>query len=95
LEFKYDGGGAGKGGEVTFRADGKALGSGRVEKTVPAIFSFDDFMDIGQDNGEPVIDDYGPAGSRFSGVIDSVSITIGAESHHDHDLLLKAKYAKQ
>jgi arylsulfatase A-like enzyme len=95
LSFKYDGGGAGKGGQVTFFSNGRKIGSGRVERTVPALFSFDDFMDIGQDNGEKVVDDYGASGSRFTGTIRSVTIDVSGEAHHDHDMNLKAKYAKQ
>lgn len=95
LDFAYDGGGAGKGGTVTFTANGKAIGTGHIEKTVPAIFSFDDFMDIGHDNGEPVVEDYGPTGGTFTGAIEMVRIDLNGESHHDHDLSLKAKYAKQ
>lgn len=47
VKFDYDGGGSGKGGKVTLLRDGKAIGDGRVEKTVPGIFSFDDFLDVG------------------------------------------------
>src|SRR5204862_6232487 len=31
MEFKYDGGGFGKGGEVTLYVDGKPVGKGRIE----------------------------------------------------------------
>ncbi|PZR50257.1 MAG: hypothetical protein DI537_57900 [Stutzerimonas stutzeri] len=31
LDFEYDGGGAGKGGNVRFLVGGKSIGSGRVE----------------------------------------------------------------
>jgi hypothetical protein len=48
VRFEYAGGGAGKGGKVTLSCDGQETGTGRVEKTVPALFSFDDFLDIGQ-----------------------------------------------
>ena len=33
MEFKYDGGGLAKGGDVTLYYDGKAVGKGRVEQT--------------------------------------------------------------
>ena len=39
MEFKYDGGGLGKGGDVTLYYDGKAVGTGRVEQTEPMAFS--------------------------------------------------------
>ncbi len=95
LRFDYDGGGAGKGGTATLLCGGKEIGSGRVEKTVPGVFSFDDFLDVGQDNGEPVVKDYAAKGGKFNGKIEKVTIDIDPNAHHDHDLLLKAKYAKQ
>lgn len=75
--------------------DGKEIGSGRVDKTVPGVFSFDDFLDIGQDAGEPVVNDYAKRGGVFTGTVDKVLIDIAPESHHDPDLVLRAKYAKQ
>ncbi len=39
MEFAYDGGGLAKGGNVTLYLDGKQIGEGRVERTVPLIFS--------------------------------------------------------
>ena len=38
MEFVYDGGGFGKGGNVTLYYDGKKVGEGRVEGTVPMAF---------------------------------------------------------
>ena len=38
MEFAYDGGGLGKGGDVTLFLDGTEVGSGRVEMTVPMQF---------------------------------------------------------
>ena len=95
MKFDYDGGGAGKGGTVTLLSDGNEIGSGRIEKTVPAIFSFDDFLDIGQDRGEPVVPDYAEPRGPFTGVIESVVIDIAPESEHDTDMIVRAKYAKQ
>jgi arylsulfatase A-like enzyme len=95
VQFDYDGGGSGKGGKVTLLADGKKIGSGRIEKTVPGVFSFDDFLDIGQDKGEPVVDDYGDGGGTFNGTIESVTVDVSPDAEHDHDLLMRAKQAKQ
>ena len=39
MEFTYDGGGLGKGGDVTLFVDGDPVGEGRVEATVPMLFS--------------------------------------------------------
>ena len=60
MEFDYDGGGLGKGGTVTLYVDGDKVGEGRVEGTVPMIFSADETADIGSDTASPVSDDYGP-----------------------------------
>jgi arylsulfatase A-like enzyme len=95
VQFHYDGGGAGKGGTVNLLCDGKAIGSGRVEKTVPGIFSFDDALDIGHDGGEPVVPDYSEHTGTFNGTIEKVVIDIAPEAFHDTDLVVRAKYRKQ
>ena len=95
LAFTYDGGGAGKGGDVQFLCDGTVIGSGRLEKTVPALFSFDDGLSVGLDDGEPVIDDYGVEKGVFTGRIHDLTIDIDPAAHHDEDMILRAKYMKQ
>ena len=67
MEFAYDGGGLAKGGTVTLYVDGDEVGEGRVEGTVPMIFSGDETTDIGSDTASPVSDDYGPADNAFNG----------------------------
>ena len=47
MEFAYDGGGLGKGGTVTLYVDGEQVGEGRVEATVPMVFSADETCDVG------------------------------------------------
>lgn len=37
MEFKYDGAGLGKGGDVTLYYDGKSVGQGRVDRTQPML----------------------------------------------------------
>ena len=61
VEFAYDGGGLGKGGTATLFVDGDKAGEGRVEGTVPMVFSADETADVGTDYASPVADDY-PAG---------------------------------
>ena len=58
VEFTYDGGGLGKGGDVALFVDGEQAGTGRVEATVPMIFSADETTDLGEDTGTSVSDDY-------------------------------------
>jgi hypothetical protein len=60
MEFAYDGGGLGKGGTVSLYVDGAKVGEGRVEGTVPMLFSADETTDVGSDSATPVSDDYGP-----------------------------------
>jgi arylsulfatase len=83
MEFKYDGGGLAKGGDITLYYDGKAVGKGRVERSVPMGFSADEACDVGSDTGSPASPDYGPTGNAFTGEIAWVQLDIG-EDDHDH-----------
>ncbi len=83
MEFKYDGGGVAKGGAVTLYVDGKAVGQGRIEKTVPMAFSADETCDVGKEAGSPVSPDYGPTGNEFSGEVNWVQIDLEKDDH-DH-----------
>jgi len=74
MDFKYDGGGPGKGGIATLFINGKQAGKGRIEKTIPGKYGFDE-MDIGMDLSGPVSEDYKPP-FKFSGQIEKVSINI-------------------
>ena len=73
MEFAYDGGGLGLGGDVTLYYDGAAVGKGRVEKTQPLAYSADEGCDVGTDAGSPASPDYGPTGNKFTGEIEWVS----------------------
>jgi arylsulfatase len=84
-EFAYDGGGVGKGGTGTLFVDDTKAGQVRVEKTVAFIFSGDDFMDIGEDSGAPVVEEYDTPGGRFTGKIHWVRMEIGTDAHEDHE----------
>ena len=83
MEFKYDGGGLAKGGDVTLYVDGKQVGKGRVERTVPMAFSADETCDVGKEAGSPVSPDYGPTGNEFSGEVNWVQIDLEKDDH-DH-----------
>jgi arylsulfatase A-like enzyme len=87
MEFAYDGGGLGKGGTVSLYLDGERIGEGRVDATVPMLFSADETCDVGSDTASPVSDDYTADDSRFTGVIDWVQIDI-AEAAEDLDHLI-------
>jgi arylsulfatase A-like enzyme len=73
FDFKYDGGGLGKGGVGTIFVNDKKVAEKRIEKTQPGIFSVDDLADVGVDDGTHVAD-YGKS-SKFNGKIQYVTIT--------------------
>jgi arylsulfatase A-like enzyme len=85
MEFAYDGGGLAKGGTVTLYVDGDQVGEGRVEGTVPMIFSGDETADVGSDTASPVSDDYGTGDNAFTGDVNWVQIDLGDDAEDaDH-----------
>ena len=83
MEFAYDGGGLAKGGNVALYYDGRKVGQGRIEQTVPMQFSADETTDVGHESGTPVSPDYGRKTSVFTGKIHWVQIDLGKDDH-DH-----------
>ena len=85
MEFAYDGGGPGKGGNVTLYCDGKAVGKGRVDQTQGFVFSADETTDIGYESGTSVSPDYDAHSSRFNGKINWVQIDLDKDAQDaDH-----------
>jgi arylsulfatase len=80
VEFAYDGGGLGKGGTATLFLDGSRVGDGRIDATVPALFSMDETTDVGRDAGTPVSDDYSAHDSTFHGRVRWVRIDVTQDS---------------
>jgi arylsulfatase A-like enzyme len=87
MEFAYDGGGLGKGGDVVLYLDGDEVAKGRVEATVPMLFSADETADVGSDSATAVSDDLGLEESRFTGRVDWVQLDID-EAAEDLDHLI-------
>jgi arylsulfatase A-like enzyme len=87
MEFSYDGGGLGKGGDVVLYVDGEKVGEGRVDMTVPMAFSADETTDVGTDSATPVSDDHGPKESKITGRVDWVQIDVD-EAAEDLDHLI-------
>ncbi len=83
MEFAYDGGGLAKGGTASLFVDGKPVGEGRINATVPMIYSGDETCDVGSDTGTPVSEDYTAETSRFTGKVHWVELQVGNDSH-DH-----------
>jgi arylsulfatase len=71
-DFKYDGGGMGKGGTGTIMVDGNKAAEGRINRVQPGIFSVDDMADVGVDDGTWVAD-YGKS-DKFNGQVAKVHI---------------------
>ena len=82
--FAYDGGGVGKGGTVTLFTGDTKIGEGRVERTIPFMFSMDETADVGSDAASPVSPEYGPTDNVFTGTIEWVRIDLGDDDHSHH-----------
>ena len=80
VEFSYDGGGLGKGGDAVLFLDGEKVGEGRVDATVPMAFSADETTDIGSDSATPVSDDVTAGETEFSGRVKWVEIDLGDDA---------------
>ena len=85
VSFDYDGGGLGKGGTARMHLDGKQVADGRIERTVPFVFSMSgETLDVGIDTCSPV----GPtrSGSRSPAPSTGSRSTCGpALTQQDHD----------
>jgi arylsulfatase len=75
LDFKYEGGGFAKGGTATLSVDGKAIASGRIERTLGGKYALDSSLNIGEATGSPVSEDY-QVPFKFTGTLDQLTITL-------------------
>jgi arylsulfatase A-like enzyme len=94
VDFKYDGGGIGKGGAVTLSVDDKPVAEGRLARTTPFRVSVDETLDIGEDTGTPVSEDY-HVPFRFTGTLKRVLIRLGDAQLNadDEEQIRRAKAA--
>jgi arylsulfatase len=96
MEFEYDGDGLGKGGELTLYLDGDKVGAGRLEATVPLLYSAEETTDVGDDPGTRVTEDYSQ--TEFNGKVNWVQLDVGTDDH-DHlispDERLRVAMARQ
>jgi hypothetical protein len=98
LEFRYDGGGVGKGAELVLFVDGEQVGEGRTERSIPYLISLDETLDVGTDNGTPVTDDYPPRGNEYNGTIAWVQIDLEPDDHShmlDSEQMAHVRLVKQ
>lgn len=75
VKFNYSGGGAGKPADIELLVDGKKQASARIKKTIPIRLSLDETLDIGEDTGTPVSEDY-KVPFKFMGEIEKVTISL-------------------
>ena len=80
--------------------DGTRVGQGRVEATIPLVFSADETADIGRDTASPVSDDYRGDSSIFTGRVNWVQIDLGEDAEDADHLItpeerLKVAMARQ
>lgn len=66
-----------KGGDTNLYVDGELVGSSHQEASIPMLFSADETLDLGVDNGTPVSDDYTGPTSQFTGRINWVQLDQG------------------
>jgi hypothetical protein len=93
VEFAYDGGGLGKGGTASLYLDGEKVGEGRVDATVPMLFSADETTDLGSDGGTPVTDDLDADELAFTGTVKWVEIDLGEDAEDaDHLITPEERY---
>jgi arylsulfatase len=78
FDFKYDGGGLGKGGNGTLLVDGKAVATGRIERTLAFRLSLDETLDCGEDTGTPVSESY-KVPFKFTGKLNKATINVTPE----------------
>ena len=79
LHFVYDGGKeVGKGGVATIYVDGEKVAEGRIEKTIPGIFSADETAAVAKDDATQVADSVfkNVKDSEFTGTVEKVEISI-------------------
>jgi hypothetical protein len=70
------GGGIGKGGLVTLTVDGKKVAEQKLARTIPFRVSADETLDIGEDTGTPVSEDY-HVPFKFTGALNKVVVNLG------------------
>ena len=77
LEMRLETAGRGQPATVTLLADGAAIGSGTISRTLPFRYTLDETLDVGSDEGTPVTEAYA-APFNFTGVLQELSIEFAA-----------------
>ncbi|MBX9621710.1 MAG: arylsulfatase [Alphaproteobacteria bacterium] len=79
FDFKYDGGGLGKGGTGVLKIDGKEVDNHRMERSTPFIFQWDETFDVGMDTGTPVEDKDYKVPFKFTGTLNKLTVHLKPE----------------
>jgi hypothetical protein len=81
FDFKFDGGGFGKGGTGTLIVDGKPVDTKHIDHAVPFIFQWDETFDVGMDTGTPVafLDYHYDVPFRFTGKLNKLTFGLGPQ----------------
>ncbi len=76
FDFKYDGGGLGKGGHGVLRIDGMNVDSKHMDKSVPFLLAFDEAFNVGLDTGTAVDPEDYEVPFRFTGKLNKLTIEL-------------------
>jgi hypothetical protein len=87
FDFKFDGGGFGKGGTGVLIVDGKEVDKKSMENTTPIMFPEDEDFDIGQDTRTPValIAYRYDCPFKFTGKINKLTFDLGPAQYTEED----------
>ena len=87
FDFKFDGGGFGKGGTGVLSVDGKEVDRKHMENTTPIMFPEDEDFDIGQDTRTPValIEYHYDCPFKFTGKINKLTFDLGPAQYTKED----------
>jgi arylsulfatase len=87
FDFKFDGGGVGKGGTGTLSVDGKEVDKKSMEHTTPIMFPEDEDFDVGQDTRTPLalIEYRYDVPFKFTGKINKLTFDLGPAQYTEAD----------
>jgi arylsulfatase len=87
FDFKFDGGGFGKGGTGTLIVDGKEVDKKSMEHTTPIMFPEDEDFDVGQDTRTPLalIEYRYDTPFTFTGKINKLTFDLGPAQYPEAD----------
>jgi arylsulfatase len=87
FDFKFDGGGFGKGGTGTLSVDGKEVDKKHMEHTTPILFPEDEDFDVGRDTrtGVALLEYQYDVPFNFTGKINKLTFNLGPAQYTEED----------